>query len=228
MFQHNDPQYEGHDLLEIRDYFQQIIVFELDQNSIVYEATASQLFGYLFSLNSENLFLQYTPEVLSIFTKVFISKSDSIYYHNLAKSLISVHWKDSFLEVYRCIESVFHTIEYIEIYNQSRLEVSLKEFSKMIETSIGHKPSEEQSLITIFKNVNTLPIELIQKIKPASYLQAKDATWFYSIRNSIVHSRPAVDEVSFDTPTWNILLLASLHIVEQCHEMYGLQEFVSA
>lgn len=50
-----------------------------------------------------------------------------------------------------------------------------------------------------------------------------DYKWFYQIRNSTVHSRPSTEVVSFTNEQWDILIQATLHILEQWHGLNKLE-----
>jgi len=86
-----------------------------------------------------------------------------------------------------------------------------------MEEKLKFRPSEEESLITIFEGIDQNTARLIESTKPPGFRDTKQAKWFYKIRNDIVHSRPINEEVDFEDEVWGNLILASLQVLEQSH-----------
>lgn len=219
LFQQEEESYTGHDYKDLAPFFQNIKLYEFNPNSIFLGYNLGNMVGYLFSNNVDLLPLHLPENVLNHYSRLFVKDIDSINYNMLTKSLISVQWKDVFIEIYRCIESIFHSYSLKDLYNSFRSSLPIEDFSILMEEKLKVRPKEEDSLITIFEGIDQNTTSLIESVKPSNLREVKEARWFYKIRNNIVHSRPINEEVDFEDEEWGILILASLQVLEQSHEL---------
>ncbi|MFJ5713711.1 hypothetical protein [Neobacillus sp. NPDC093127] len=219
LFQHEEQTYTGHDYNDLILYFHNILLFEINPNSAFINHRLGNLVGYILTNNKNLLPLNFSEEILIQYTDLFVQNFKTINYNLLTKSLISVQWKDVFIEIYRCIEAVFHSFSFNSLHRSLMSSLSIDDFALLLEQKLKVKPTEEESLITIFDGIGSNTIDLIKSVKPPSFKDAKEATWFYKIRNNIVHSRPINEEVNFEEEVWWTLILASLQVVEQSHKV---------
>lgn len=217
-FQQEEETYSGHDYKDLLTFFQNIILYEFNPNSIFKNYSLANIVGYIFSNNVNLLPLHLPEDVLVQYSSLFVKDTKSINYNMLTKSLLAVQWKDVFIEIYRCIESVFHLYSLNDLHKSFRSSLPINDFSILMEQKLKVRPKEDESLINIFSGIDPNTINLIESVKPSSHRETKEAIWFYKIRNNIVHSRPINEEVNFEDEEWGILILASLQVLEQSHD----------
>ncbi|NRD76221.1 hypothetical protein HPT25_01695 [Bacillus sp. BRMEA1] len=218
LFQHEVEEYPGHKFVDLIPYFHNILIFEFDLESAYINHRLGNLVGYLLANNKDLLPLNFPEVILNQYSNLFVQNFSTINYNILTKSLNSVHWRDVFIEIYRCIEAVFHSFSLQSLHNSFKSSLSINDFAKLLEKELKKRPTEEESLITIFNGIDNGTVSLIESIKPSSFSDSKNAVWFYNIRNNIVHSRPIHEEVNFEDEVWETLILGSLQIVEQSHK----------
>lgn len=162
---------------------------------------------------------------------MFIEGAKNIPFDNLVFSLVSVYWRYSFLDVYRCIERLFSISFLEEIYQDLGIEnsLSLLNFSAKIEKYIGWRPEEIKAINKLIDDSPQDAIDILQELKSfidsrqADTLPSKPGEVIYKIRNSIVHLRPATESISMDDKHWNKLIRASLLIIEYWYHKYDDQ-----
>lgn len=125
-----------------------------------------------------------------------------------------------FLETYRCIEHLFHTIAE-PFYNTLKTSLSLTEVSREIEDKISWRPNEESTLEDIFKEIEPLHIAADLKIiKEKSDKNMKMGKWYYQQRNSIAHYRAIHTPLKYDNKEWNVLICFNFRVMEYLYDKY--------
>lgn len=215
--QHEDQYYDGHELSDLESYLEKITIFKINSDSVLYNASLEHIMTYILSENPQELIIEFSPDLLNQFRRIVFTIKEDLPYHYLCKSLLSVDWKDSFIESYKCIEFVFHLQALSEIFKKASSDLSIHEFSALLDTELGWRPKEEEALKGVFSKIDEKPKELIKMVKSSDEESMKDYKWFYRIRNSLVHSRPSTQQIQYTNEKWDFLLQATLHIIEQWH-----------
>jgi hypothetical protein len=153
----------------IEKFFEPILVYKIYEDCpFINDDTIDliKLSSFYIIKNREIMWLDFTQETLSIFEKIFLEGSNNIPYENLMFSLVSVNWKYSFLDVYRCIERLFPICSLRDLHTFLKIEPSLQEFSIHIEDYIGWKAKEDKAIEELVKPA---PPEAIRPVlKPVS------------------------------------------------------------
>ncbi|MEQ9235258.1 hypothetical protein [Coleofasciculus sp. E2-BRE-01] len=220
-----ESTYSGHDFNEISDFFEPIYIYEIPEESPFKDKGIQRISGFYISKNIHQLALPFSNDTMKIFGKIFIEGSESIPYENLLLSLTSVSWKYSFLDVYRCIERIFSIFQLDELCQNLSISIPLVKLSAEIENSLGWKPNEEDTLNKILDDSPEETIEIFKEVKQVidNTSKGKVGTFFYKIRNSIVHYRPATQESKLDYENWDKLIRGSLLVIMYWYERYNLE-----
>ncbi|WP_377481078.1 MAG: hypothetical protein P2A85_13940 [Microcoleus anatoxicus] len=212
----------------IANCFEPFSVYRIQEDSAFLKKDDIDLIrisGFYALKNSQLIALNFSCKTLDKFEKVFFEGSESIPYENLLFSLVSVSWKYSFLDIYRCIERLF-CISYLDVFHKElKITDSLLKFSADVEKYIGWKPKENEA---VNKLVDDSPEEALQLVREIKTLldgteEGKCGDFIYKIRNSIVHFRPATQSINLDDKKWDMLIRASLYIVEYWYNQYEEQ-----
>ncbi|KJR41335.1 hypothetical protein MCHI_002762 [Candidatus Magnetoovum chiemensis] len=204
-------KYEGHDLDDILPYFEPVSVYEIKEQSPIDSKDIYRISGLFIVDNKENVSLSYSDDSLTIYRTIFLEGSDRIPIENITFSLVAVKWQHSFLDIYRCIESLFSIVYLDKLYSGLKIEDKFMKFVEIFEHEIGWKPKEEDAIRSIFKEMDDKII-------------LKDARCFYNIRNQIVHLRALNKENiidKFKDEDWDSLIYITLLLVK---EIYGKYE----
>lgn len=211
----------------ISNFFEPLCVYRIQDNSPFIEQNSVNLIrlsGFYVLKNSQLISLDFSSSTLKKFEKIFYEGAFVVPYDNLLLSLVSIAWKYSFLDIYRCIERLFCISSLEDLYIKLEIKDSLLNFSADIEDHIGWRPKENESLN---KLIEESPKEFtdsfrdIEKIVRGSE-EGKYGKLIYTIRNSIVHFRPANQNnlSSLNDQHWDTIINSSLSIVEYLYDKY--------
>ncbi len=232
IFYESEKEIIPYDFSVIANFYEPFSVYQIQEDSPFFEKDDQDLIrlsGFYALKNSQLIALNFYQETREQFEKIFFEGSTNIPYENLLLSLVSVSWKYSFLDIYRCIERLF-SISFLENFHQRfRIPDSLRNFSSELESYIGWKPKENEA---INKLIDDSPEGASELLREASELlreikkfldgteEGKCGDLIYKIRNSIVHFRLATQSIDLDDKHWDMLIRASLYIVEHWYNHY--------
>lgn len=212
----------------IAKFFEPILVYQIqDYSSFISDNSVNitRLSGFYIIKNRQLVSLKFSTQTLHNFEKLFVEGSENIPYESLLFSLVSVYWKYSFLDVYRCIERLF-CVSALEVFHRNlKLSDSLLKFSSDVENYIGWKPKENEALSQLIDSSPDEAIQLFREIKAFidGTEEGKYGDLIYKIRNSIVHFRPATEELKLDDANWDKLIDSSLLVIEYWYHKYDAQ-----
>lgn len=258
-----------YEYMQIQEFFEPIFVYKIPDNCRFIDVDTKnnkttvdilKLSGFYITYTPQIMFLEFDPETLIIFKRLFLAGAKNIPFESLIFSLVSVYWKYAFLDIYRCIERLF-SISFLEDFHKNlgiEESLSLLNFSAQMEDYTGWRPKEDVAINKLVDGSPQDAIELLQEVKnfsegkntkvnklPIKFLfwtlldidrlidilllsdyrntESKLGQLIYKIRNSIVHFRPATEQISMDDKHWNKLIRASLLIIEYWYKKYDDQ-----
>ena len=219
-------KYEDYSL--ISNVFEPFSVYRIPENSPFIEKNDIDLIrisGFYALKNSQLIALKFSSKTFDKFENIFFEGSKNIPYENLLFSLVSVSWKYSFLDIYRCIEMLF-PLSYLEIFHKElKIADSLLKFSADVEKYMGWKPKEKDAVNKLIDESPEEARKLLREIKKLldGTEEGNCGDFVYKIRNSIVHFRPATQSINIEDNNWDMLIRASLYIVEYWYKQYDEQ-----
>ena len=230
IFYEQSDDEDGIDFNCVSKFFEPLCIYKIHENSPFIEqgsVNLTRLSGFYILKNAQLISLGFLPSTLEKFEKIFCEGSEAIPYDNLLLSLVSISWRHSFLDIYRCIERLFCVPALEDFHIKLQIKNSLLQFSADIEEHIDWRPKEKESLNKLFKQS---PKEVIDSLKEIKSIvdgteEGKYGELIYKIRNSIVHFRPANQNIlsSLKDRHWDIIINSSLSIVEYLYGKYNLQ-----
>lgn len=227
---------------KVSQFFEPIFVYRVQDEcpfieSINNTSTVNivRLSGFYLTKHRQIISLRFEKETIFIFERLFLEGANNIPFDNLVFSLVSVYWRYSFLDVYRCIERLFSLSFLEELHQDLGIDnsLSLLQFSAKIEKYIGWRAEESKAINKLIDNSPQGAIDIVQEVKrfidsqQADTLPSNPGEVIYKIRNFIVHCRPATDlkiiNNIMDNKHWNKLIRASLLIIEYWYHKYDDQ-----
>lgn len=210
--------YNGHDIFDVINLFDEIRIFSIGKNSPLsfvsmwYIATflSSLLTDYRTTLFSQNLCDR----------AIFLLANKNINPEYLYYTITSIHWKQSFLEIYKCIESIYY-LPWIVRYKKTISDSTPgHELAKKLRVSLGWREKGDKSISELFQLLSYKELVAHPAISteifshcvsgaaapnvPARQIEAI-ARRVYKIRNMLVHQE------DYEDPS-------PLHITEKCWE----------
>lgn len=230
IFYESSEQTIRYELNSVVKFFEPLCVYQINDGSPFIEKKDIDLIrlsGFYILKNRQLISLGFSPKTLDKFEKIFFEGSEVIPYENLLLSLVSIAWKYSFLDIYRCIERLFCVFALEDLHVKLENKHSLLQFSADIEDHIGWRPKEDKSLNKLIEKTPKDIIDSLQEIKKVFHGEAEGnyGDLIYKIRNSIVHFRYANNATysQMNDLHWDILISSSLSIVEYWYHKYDSQ-----
>ena len=227
---HDDPIKSKipYDFFSISNFFEPFSVYRIPEDSpfiVKNDIDLIRISGFYALKNSQLIALKFSSQTFDKFENMFFEGSKNIPYENLLFSLVSVSWKYSFLDIYRCIEMLF-PLSYLEIFHKElNMLDSLLKFSADVEKYMGWKPKEKDAVNKLIDESPEEARKLLREIKKLldGTEEGNCGDFVYKIRNSIVHFRPATQSINIVEDNWDMLIRASLYIVEYWYKQYDEQ-----
>ena len=217
LFQHQEKDYEGHKYADLLVYLEDIHLFEIPEYSIVKSNWTSRIACYIYSKNPSQLILNFDNDVTELISELSLVGSDNISYKIVLSCLFSNTYKHAFLELYRLIERLFPISYLKEFHDVTESRLKFLDFVTELENITKWRPREDEAIEKIFINSKPTTRNYFKKFHDSSTsLQSQnDYTFFYSLRNSIVHFRANHLELELTNEQWNLLLNATLFLIDE-------------
>ncbi len=220
----SQSSYPGHDFLEISTFFKSIHVFKI--NTRTSDQNLYRNAGLFLCSSVKLLNLNIDRKLLEIYKDTFLEISNNLPYERILDSLISMRWKDSFLDTYRCIERLFSYIHVNNLYKDLSLTLNIHDFIKKIEDHLKWKPKENIAIDLIFSTC-TEPekdffLAVRKKIDGKTEPHDIGTKLIYCLRNSIVHDRTNDDKTYeiLDEKDWTDLVCGMLLVIKRNYKDY--------
>lgn len=222
MFQHLDPDYDGHDFNDLVRYMQPINFYSLPENSVLNGQGLKRILSYIYAKNPDRLINNFDSNVLSTYSELSLMGSNNISFGLVLSSLLSTSFKHTFLELYRLIERIFPVSYLKEFHQVSKSNLSFIEFSSNLESITSWRPKEDEALNKIFESTEaSTKLYFDNFFSSSSEFQAQQQyKFFYKLRNSIVHFRTSHDSIDLTNSQWNKLINATLYLLDEHYSKF--------
>lgn len=219
--QPEDEAYSGHKLEDLRDSFENIVAYKIEESGCLSDEDMYAAYAYYILKKLRDKAGEWNGKTLDAVEEVLLTGNDKIPYHNVALALLSNQWNHIFLESYRCIEHLFPIIKLDEFHAGLQTQISLIEFARQIEEKISWRPNEENVIEKIFKQIEDQnlikDLELIKKKESQGMNLYK---WYYRKRNAIAHYRVVHEPVKLDAIEWNAMIKFNFKVIEYLYDKY--------
>lgn len=201
----SDPKYTGHDVADVGNLFPRIQCFELGN------IDGSQTSGafLLFCLADVRARQWMSDELLSTLQNVIELSPVDTPYATLCRSVFDHDPASLFLALYRCLEALYAWSITKDLMIDLGLVGNWIDIARKLETSLGWRPREEQSLVGLLALAEERDLrELVQICggnDADTDLAASAAKRIYALRNALVHYRPIHQSINHDAMNWNRL-----------------------
>jgi len=203
-----DPLYAGHDMNDLLSFFPNLYISELTNQYIGDSNNLSQLICSYLSINKKFISLPFSEKSLNEINNLVLLNSKILNYDSIIQSLLSSHFKFSFLDMYRCIEMLYQIVFVDDTYQKLSLTINRTDFLLAIDNKLKWRPNERNSLMKIFKETPELyKVELYKAIKLIDKQISNQSDWLYDLRCSIVHLKSAQRNFNLKHQDWDNLIL---------------------
>lgn len=208
-----EENYTGVELAEMSSLYAPLRAFSRERTD-----DSSYRFFFMLCLHDERVNEWMDSELISELIRLANINPVSLPYRTLCRSIFDMDSGALFLALYRCLEALY-AFSYTSPLRQAlSIETPWDELARLLERNLGWWPREEPSLAALLAKADTPTLEALISLFPegipADGDRADQATKrIYSLRNSLVHYRPAHAESDHDAYDWNKLSIAMVGLV---------------
>lgn len=224
-----DDEYAGHDILAIMDAYQPVMVFEIDADNEFYREDVSTISLKIAAasphLRSPILSNEIAEAIILLDGKVGCSS------FNLEQAINAAQWRHAFLDIYRCLESLFFFPWVNELKSIANPELSILDLRDRCKNDLKWTAKEKESISQLFLMVNSPEMNSIERRETFFREVANDPNAkrdafgrrVYFARNSLVHHEDR-DQPDVDAPNshdYQALTLYLCKFLVAFDEMYS-------
>lgn len=158
----------------------------------------------------------FEPNMLTVIRK-FTTQSRKIPTIYFCDALLEYRWRSAFVEIYRCIESMFPIVWIEKMLEGSTDNDLIKRIDNIFlafDRELKWKPNEAASLKEMFQAIPESDITVANQRLGFLSVPKNLYEQFYNVRNSIVHSRKSFDSVTFSDLQWNEIFFLGIKIID--------------
>lgn len=204
----NYQEYAGHDFNDFLPFFEKINLFKINSDSIISGENIHQTVGYLCSkCYDQNVSLPYSSEVISFFENLFLEPNlNHLAYDNILNALLSVNYKNAFLELYRNIEKLYPVPYIHNLYTATKSPLNFHMFWNSIKKELQWKNKEDQALELLISELEESDKQILDNLLDDSPNPNITKLIYERIRNKIVHFDFFQENIEFDDSKWNKII----------------------
>lgn len=210
-----DTNYDGVDYLVLAKFFPTIRIFEI--NSAAPPLDVFRALG-IYLCRSHSYSLPFSDGTIESYEKIFLEGGEDIPIENIQMSLLSMHYKHAFLEIYRCLERKVPLLYADKLKEKLSHSCTPVEMVGHLESALGWYPNYSYGLEIVLGGMSP---ELAYRLKHLGTKYGLDSPkgniskWLYKLRNANVHLSPNKSALmNLQDGDWNELvniLLLFLH-----------------
>lgn len=227
LYQQNDEDYQGHDYEDLINYFDKVYLYKVDRNNTLYNAPTLDI-SYCLISQLDDIVTLPLGDMRALYSDILLSEY-KIPKENIFLSMTAVHWKHSFLELYRCLEWLYVLPRILDLKNAIEYTKTGSELAKECMNKLSWRKKEEDSLQKLllsafehdihFKEESTW-LGIFSDIKPAP---EAIANYVYRLRNQFVHQFNPVDEVKLSDSNWKDLIYFTIKLTHTLYDKYNAE-----
>ncbi|GGN74983.1 hypothetical protein GCM10010112_45710 [Actinoplanes lobatus] len=201
-----DPDYRGHEGVEIARLFPRIQVFTWQEAPDDESIWRMYLMACIEECRQGGSWIdEALAEELLTLTDLNVPH---LPYYAICRSVFDADPQSLFMALYRCIEATYAYESSRKLVEKLGLSVSWQEMAAALEDSMGWRPQESSSLNLILQYAVQKDLETVCDclgVEVGNDLLASAGKAIYVLRNRIVHFRPGGRRVDVESIDWNLL-----------------------
>lgn len=217
----SDPLYKGHDMVDLLPIFPNIFVCEITPQFIGDNSNIHQIVCSYLANNKKFIGLPFSENTLDKLNELVLLNSKILNYDNIIQSLLSSHFKFSFLDLYRCLEMLYQIIYIDDTHTKLALAIDKTDFLLAIDDKLNWRPNERNALKKLFAETpEPYRNEVNNTIKKISQKKNELSDWLYDLRCSIVHLKSSHKNFELKPQEWDKLIFGIGHLTTYWYQKY--------
>lgn len=209
------------DINMLYKYFNKLNIFRIVDGSHYDSDDIYKIKGY-FDVTLNHCTLPFSETTVNNYTSLFSSGLKSIPMDLIHLSFSSNQYKQSFLELYRCIEQLYPVPALRELLGTGSIKTSCPlEVAALFEDKINWRPRESEAIGMVFKDLDFLSTSKIDAVKQGTeYSSLSGSLFIYKLRNANVHFRKKLGKGELTNAKWEELIDAMLDVILDLYNKY--------
>lgn len=217
----SDPLYVGHDIVDLLPIFPNIFLCEISPQFIGDNTNIHQIVCSYLANNKKFVTLPFSEATLDKMNDLVLLNSKILNYDSIIQSLLSSHFKFSFLDMYRCLEMLYQIIYIDDTYTKLALTIDKTDFLLAIDDKLNWRPNERNALKKLFSETpTTFRVEIDNTIKSISQKKNELSDWLYDLRCSIVHLKSSHRKFELKSQEWDSLIFGIVKLTTYWYQKY--------
>ncbi len=208
--------------------FPKIRVFEIDQESVFFDVDVNKILGY-FLIGNVRPSLKFSGGTIAEFKLTFQNSSHELPYELVVHAYGSSHFKNSFVDLYRCVEKLYPIPSLSKLKETVLRDECSIELAAILESTISWRPIENNALEQLFKYLpESLRSEIETLAGQVNGAPAGAHNFIYRLRNSTVHYRKALGTLVVEDVQWDQLIGIMLRVIQNLYDYCEAQQAFSS
>jgi len=222
----NDLGYDGHELDDVSSFFPSIVVYRAI-DTLEFHRITERVLGSILVRTYLDGPIPLEPDTVSNLARVFEAESPLIPFRNLIQGILSISWENLFVEIYRCVEQLYALPRVGRLKAAITYAASARELATILEDHLSWYPKEEEAFRALVRGCDEALVSVICAGLTGGQSDTHDGRCdaavreLYSLRNRIVHYRPAHELIVKSDADWNIIVRGMLDVVSHLYSAHG-------
>lgn len=226
----DEPDYKGHEIDEVVKWFEEISIYSIGTDSI-FENCSSWYIASRLATAASAYRVQYLPESLvGSFSE--LNKTENVNPQNTYYAITSIHWRQSFLEIYRCLEAIFYLPWVVRLKTEHNYTSDGLTLARQLRSTIGWRQREKDSIQELFTLVDedVVKPEALMATQPFRDIKKEEAQpkvlgrRIYKLRNILVHQEDYEDQepIEISEACWPVLIDYLISVVVNLYRKHSV------
>lgn len=229
-----DDDYDGHDIGYLINYYRPVSIIKVAPDSLLSDCNIYALSAELLCKHRRLRSLVIDDDFAdSIYELIGLPDVDS---EKIFQTLTATRWRHAFLELYRCLESLFTLPRILELRNEIAPNSTLSEIKSAVRRSLNWREQEKNSIEEIFSSLDSdRSLDSIESQVPAfkdllsreKFKRKSIGRRIYKIRNSLVHHEDyeSGSDFQYDDEEYRYLAMYLVSCLPRIIRKFDLNQF---
>lgn len=223
-----EDEYEGHEFNDVVQLFEEFLIYKIDKSSSLIDCS-KWFIGALLATTVKSLRAESFPPLLAETLKKSL-EIGNINPENIYYAATSIHQRQCFMEIYRCIEGIYY-LPWINILKTNfKITENGRSIAAKLKSDMNWRHKEADSIMKIFETTSEIVINrtALSGIEAFKDIDIKNVELsaigrrFYKIRNLLVHQEDYDDPapIDFTTQCWPTLNITLANLINDLFSRY--------
>lgn len=221
----SDPHYLGHDILEVRNWFERVSVYEILPESAILESSGTYI-SALLACNHKGFRSGLIGDEICA-KMAGLLDLHNVNPENLYLSQTTSHWKHAFLEIYKLLEAIYYLPWVVNLRDASGMSSPALQLAQHCRAGLAWREKEKASIRKLFEMAvrcdplrqNLISTSIFNGMDTSKLDAGGVAERIYKVRNQLVHQEDYEERVPLliDQSFWPEAVEFLVELIEELY-----------